>query len=251
MYSLEGGPVHLNIKDKLKLSTLPFFQKSGKRTLEEDGFDAIEAIRVISKNRERIPTRYWNGTKKDVLRLASEETRLQDGDDLQSDFYLIGQKGEKCKMTASTNTYTDAYECESEEFSKALIPLRWNRSDLDALKELYVLVKDNLEVSDLMWCKNMEVRRDTIKRIDYSKLKKHAKILDSFEEYDLLDLYYKHLDFGRFLKMVDSTSHNVYLLYVPRVRDFGSVKIPMNTCKQALAWSYEKQVGEYAPEIET
>ena len=227
----------------------PFFRR-GKSNEVGDGFDFVNAIRIVSKNRERIPDRYWS--EGGTIRLATEITSLQTGNELVSNFLLVGKKdSQRCRLTASADSYSDSYECDTDEFADALRSLRWTRADLDRLKELYVLVKDNLQISDLVWCANMEVRRDTIKRMEYKEVRKYAKVLDTHEDYELIDLSFQDIDFGRFLKMKDSTSGEAYLLLVPRSRDFGSVKIPMKTCKQALAWSYEIHERQYKPEIET
>jgi hypothetical protein len=164
---------------------------------------------------------------------------------------MEGKKGDRCRMTVSSENYADTHECGGEEFGDYIQQIRLDKTEAEKLKELYILTKEDVTLADLLHCNNMEIRRDAIKKMGYESVKEHAKIIDSYEDYDLLDLSFADEDFGRFLKMVDSTSKEVYLLQVPKTRDFGTIKIPMNKARQALAWSFKKQEHEYHPDDET
>lgn len=229
------------------MPTLSIFQ-GGKNNSSIVDFNLAEAIRMISLNRERIPARYWDG---DTLKISQEETRLERQDNMVTSFTMEGRKGDVCKLIVTTNNYTDTYECGGEEFGQHITQIRLDNFEAKKLKELYILSKEHVTLADLVHCENMEIRRDAIKKMGYEEIKKNAFIIDSFEDYDLLDLRFGGEDFGRFLKMIDSTSKETYLLQVPRTRDFGTIKIPMKKAKQALAWSFDKQERNYHPEIET
>ena len=243
------GPARRTLKEKLGLATLPFF-KPGKmgNTSATLGYSVSNAIAMISKNRDKIPDRYWQG---ETLLICQEQTRLERSSDLITVFSMEGTKGEVCKIQVNADDYEDTYECGSEEFGQLVSQLRLSSHDSEKLSELYILTKDDLELPDLIHCENMEIRRDAIKKMGYEKVREHGIVLDTFDSYELLDVRYGGVDFGRYLKMEDSTSKEVYLLKVPRTRDFGTVKIPMDKATQALAWSFNKQEHNYRPEIET
>ncbi len=244
--STTSGPKKRTLKEKMHLRTLPFFRSSGDRTAV--GYNVALAVEMISKNRSKIPDRYWDGTN---LNIAEETTKLERQSDLVTEFTMIGRKGELCRLKVSTDQYEDIHECESAEFGELVLQLRLNNTDARKLSELYILTKDDLEVPDLLFCENMEIRRDAIKRMGYDRIREYSILVDSFDDYDLIDLRCSGVDFGRYLKMVDSTSKQTYLLKVPRVRDFGTVKIRMDKATEAVAWSFKKQEHEYRPETET
>lgn len=211
-------------------------------------FDLSKGIASISKNREKIPDRYWSG---EHLNIAMETVSLERQDNLITTFIMVGRKGDMCRMTVTSENYKDVHECGGAEFGSYVAQIGLSSSDAKKLKELYILTKEDVDLSDLLNCENMEIRRDAIKKMGYDKVRKHAMLIDEFDEYELIDLRYGGEDFGRFLKMIDSTSKETYLLQVPRTRDFGTIKIPMNKATQALAWSFGKQEHEYHPVIET
>ncbi len=245
--SSSAGPKKRTLKEKMFLRTLPFF-KSGRAGGTTVGSNVVLAVEMISKNRSKVPDRYWDGTN---LNIALESTKLDRQSDLETEFSIIGRKGDLCRLKVSTDQYEDIHECGSVEFGELVGQLRLSNADARKLSELYILTKDELEVPDLLFCNNMEIRRDAIKKMGYDKVRQYSTLVDSFDDYDLFDLRCDATDFGRYLKMQDSTSKETYLLKVPRVRDFGTVKIRMDKATEALAWSFKKQEHEYRPQTET
>jgi len=241
---LTGGLV-LSMKEKFNLRSNLFGGSSNGGIAD---FNLAEAIENISLNRERIPDRYWDDT---TLNISEEKVRLERQSNMTTQFTMEGRKGDICKLKVTTDNYSDTHECNGKEFGHYVSQIRLDNFEVKKLKELYILSKEHVTLADLVHCENMEIRRDAIKKMGYDEIKESATILDTFKDYDLLDLRFGGEDFGRFLKMVDSTSKAVYLLQVPRTRDFGTVKIQMNKAEDALAWSFDKQKSSYHPEIET
>jgi len=223
------------------------FQHSKNRNPALD-FHMKDAIEMISANRSKVPDRYWDG---DTLKIAIDEVSLERGNELVTKFTLEGKTGDVCKLDVESANYADTHECGGKEFSELVSQIRFDKSEAKKLKELYILTKDHITLADLLHCENMEIRRDAIKKMGYENVKQYSSLIDSYKKYDLFDLRFESEDFGRFLKMEDSTSDEIYLLQVPRVRDFGTVKIPMNSAEETLAWSYKKQPKDYHPTVET
>ena len=233
---------------KLKRLSMPPFFKSSQHKNEALDFHMKEAIELISANRNKIPDRYWDG---DRLNIAQDEVSLERQKDMVTTYTMEGKTGDRCKLEVKSENYADIHECGGKEFGELIFQIRLDNSEAKKLKELYILTKDDVTLADLLHCDNMEIRRDAIKKLGYEAVKQHATIIDRHEKYDLLDLRFGGEDFGRFLKMEDSTSTEVYLLQVPRTRDFGTVKIQMNSAAEAVAWSFKKQKHQYHPDMET
>ena len=94
---------------------------------------------MISKNRSRVPDRYWDGTN---LNIAMESTKLERQSDLETEFSIIGRKGDLCRLKVSTEQYEDIHECGSVEFGELVGQLRLSNADARKLSELYILTKD-------------------------------------------------------------------------------------------------------------
>lgn len=237
----------------LKVSSLPIFQKS-KRVNNNVNFNLAAAIEDISANREEIPDRYWDVEKGvQILPICQEEQTIgtMGTDTLTTDFIMKGRKGDVCSIHVHSSGYSDTHECGGQDFGAYITQIQLGKAEVKKLKELYILSKKNVTLPDLIHCENMEIRRDAIKKMGFDMVKEHAVLIDSEREYDLFDLRFGGEDFGRFLKMVDATSNEVYLLQVPRTRDFGTIKIKMDKAMQAVAWSFDKQLHNYSPSEET
>ena len=239
------GPFRMSFLQKLNNPARPLLHNSKNSALN---FNVRTALKGISENRADIPDRYWDDS---TLRICKESVAMERGKDMETEFTMEGKTGDVCRMKVTADNYSDVHECGGEEFSGYMAQIRLSDFEAKKLKELYILSKKNPSLGDLLHCENMEIRRDAIKKMGFEGVIEHGTIINEFDGYVLFDLKYDGEDFGRFLKMIDSTSTEVYLLQVPRTRDFGTIKIPMNEAMQAVAWSFEKQKHNYHPEVET
>ncbi len=265
---LEDNPAplkHRSLEELLKTKSLPIFVKG--RKIAKDRLDVYDFLNLISVRRNNIPNRYWNtDNETPELVVTEDEAQLQQKNSLKTRFILVGRSGTKCRITATAeedtsewrrddkfehNNYNDVYECEIEEFINLLAETRVGRDDTSRIKEMYILIKDNLRLEDLLFTDNMEIRSELVKRMGFEGISEYCTVLDTLGDYILVDLKYGDIVFGRYMRMVDSTSREQYLLRVPTHRDFGRLKIPIDTCKKALAWSFKVQEKDYKPEIET
>lgn len=106
---------------------------------------------------------------------------------------------------------------------------------------------DPVELDEGIW----EVRRNMLRNLGYDEARKYGNILDVDGKYELMDISLNGRDMGRWMKMEDNTTTRVYLHPVPKELDMGRVKIPINTCKKALAWSFAVSPSAYKPIKET
>lgn len=87
--------------------------------------------------------------------------------------------------------------------------------------------------------KNAEVRRYLIKRMGWDVLRSHvsAKTIHTDGNSELIEF-----NDERYVKVKDSSTDRIYLLYVPN---------NMQTCRDAIAWTFGLSGNEYNPLIET
>lgn len=142
------------------------------------------------------------------------------------------------------------YIIEPEQFYDKLHYIRkskeYKKTDfITPIKELGLIIKNDINLSDLQNIKNQERRSAFIKKLGWDNIRQHVRIIDEFDDYVLFDFE------GRFLKMRDSSTDREYILRVPDRIDCGLFNLEIRTCVEALAWSFNMQPHEYRPELET
>lgn len=116
----------------------------------------------------------------------------------------------------------------------------WQDDAYSNLKDYLLLIKTNLEPSEVLTAKNAEVRRYLMKRVGYEEVKESVKA--QVMHRDATSELLKFADGDMYVKVQDSSTEREYLLYVPN---------NMKTCRQAIAWTFGLEEAEYQPLIET
>ena len=115
------------------------------------------------------------------------------------------------------------------------------------LDEQLILFKrdDELHGSDVMKVQNQEIRRQLIRRMGYRKFLHDVRgeIIHRDHPSQLIRIRTpRGQDDYCFVRVVCPSTHDTYILRVPP---------DMQTCKQAVAWTFGMTEEEYNPEIET
>jgi hypothetical protein len=111
----------------------------------------------------------------------------------------------------------------------------------------YITDSANLTIKEVFNHSNAEVRYVGIKICGYDKIEKIAKFIDVDEDMKLFFVDKVFESPIAILKVINSTpeqdgSFKAYYLNVPPT---------MKTCKEAVAWTFYKDVGSYHPSVET
>jgi hypothetical protein len=108
------------------------------------------------------------------------------------------------------------------------------------MHDYLLLLKGRITPEEVMGARNAEVRRYLIKRVGYEKIKRPAgaSVIHADGTSELL----LFTNTEQYVKVKDSSTDRVYLLYVPS---------HIKTCKAAIAWTFGLNEQEYDPIIET
>lgn len=235
--------------------------------------DVKKSLDLIMLNRPRIPLEFW--TKLENNGPTFGKGNIKEGTSLYSLNLFREQDGQITTTIDIYNYIPDHIIAQSYSSSQAKVVsehrftieelanglsygsmgLTQTETMRERIKDLGLLFGDDASPKEILKCNNMEIRRFAIKRYGYDRLKKDCKVkvLHTEGDYELFDLWIggvRKQDMGRFLRMLDTSTGREYILQVPRGKRIGGIIVPVDTCKHALAWSFDLDPTEYHPEIE-
>jgi hypothetical protein len=231
------------------------------------------SLELIMLNRPRIPLEFWTRLESNDVEFG--KGTLKEGTPL---YRLNLFREQESQITTSIDIYNyipdhiiamsysssqariiSEHRFTVEELANGLsygsMGLSQTESMKERIKDLGLLFGDDASPKEILKCNNMEIRRFAIKRYGYERLKKDCKVkvIHKDNEYELFDLWFggmRKQDMGRFLRMLDTSTGREYILQTPRGKRIGGIIVPIDSCKHALAWSFDLDPTQYNPDIE-
>lgn len=213
-------------------------------------------IQTLIENRDKVPDEFWvrtgGGSFRVLWFMDRQKPSVEPSYDFDEERFGLTREGKviwgfdsgcSCPSPWSGEDFGDKYSVkEWKEFlttPETAFDKDWEDECYANMQDYLLLIKEDVDVPDILQAKNAEVRRYLLKRVGYEKVKQHASVtvlsIDSFGE--LLKIKDE-----KYVKVKDFSTDREYLLYVPDV-----IQRP----KQGIAWTFDLNEAEYNPEIQT
>lgn len=150
----------------------------------------------------------------------------------------IVYRGKNKKKTLDPKTFLETRKLDKKELTSAIGVLK-------DYEYLFRILEWKGKASDVINIENSTLRREALKFYGIERFFKEMKatLIHTDGKSELLRLsWHKWEDPILMVKVIDSTTRDIYLIRVPP---------QMKTVRQAVAWTFHREEGEYHPAEET
>jgi len=189
----------------------------------------------IITNNYKIDEMYWE----DILWLTNDRTL---GVNREGFFFTLSQTKSRFWIG---NEYSDNYIKYNWKnfFNSKIFKTLDYVSIIERVNEFRLLYKSILTAKEVINCQNQAIKRELIAKIGYKQLVKNlqSEVLDKNGTNELLKIE-SNSEPIVLVKVIDPSTADEYLLRVPPT---------METCMDAIAWTFNLKTEEYKPVLET
>lgn len=146
---------------------------------------------------------------------------------------------------ANGKTYSLSTYFASNKFKLINVDDRRRISDeLRDYKLFRMLERKTLTAADIMRCRNIEIRQYLLQEYGFERFMSEigGKVIHLDGTSKLIAIEWGNGEGVRAVRVKDSTTGKYYLLRVPPT---------VKTCKEAVAWTFDVNVKDYVPKVET